>query len=355
MKTAVLIMAGGHGERFWPRSRKNLPKQFLNITDKEKTMIRLTVERILPLVNIEDVYILTNKDYFGLVKEQLPDLPEANIICEPVSRNTAPCIGLGAMYVSKKDTDAVMFVLPSDHLIKNTEEFLKILKNAKEIAESGENLVTIGITPNYPETGYGYIKYLKDMNNGSFSVDKFVEKPNIDKAKEYLADGKYLWNSGMFIFTASTILKNMEKFMPDTFNKLSKIKEVIGTEKEQEVLYEEFQKIEKQSIDYGIMEKASNIFTIPGSFGWDDVGSWVGLGRINEKDENDNVLLGNTVTVNTNGCIICGNKRLIATLNVKDLVIVDTEDAILISDKNSTNNIKEIINKVKESSGEKYL
>ena len=186
-------------------------------------------------------------------------------------------------------------------------------------------------------------------------MDKFVEKPNIDKAKEYLADGKYLWNSGMFIFTASTILKNMEKFMPDTFNKLSKIKEVIGTEKEQEVLYEEFQKIEKQSIDYGIMEKASNIFTIPGSFGWDDVGSWVGLGRINEKDENDNVLLGNTVTVNTNGCIICGNKRLIATLNVKDLVIVDTEDAILISDKNSTNNIKEIINKVKESSGEKYL
>jgi len=354
MKTTALIMAGGQGERFWPRSRVKLPKQFLNITDSEKTMIQLTVERIKPIVNIEDIYIITNERYKDLVKEQLAELPEENIICEPVGRNTAPCIGLGSMYISKKYEDSVMFVLPSDHLIKNVDEFLNILNIAKNKAMEDENLVTIGITPNYPETGYGYIKYINSENN-IFPVDKFVEKPNLEKAKEYLQDGNYLWNSGMFIWKTSTILKNIEKYLPDTYEKLLKIKEVIGTAKENDILKEEFCKIEKESIDYGIMEKASQIYTIPGSFGWDDVGSWVCLERTNQKDENNNVKIGNVITVNTENTIVYGNKRLIATLNVKDLVIVDTDDALLITDRNSTNSIKEVLNKIREDGKEEYI
>ncbi len=214
MKTTALIMAGGKGERFWPKSRLSLPKQFLSLTDDGKTMIQLTVERISPIVDIKDVYIATNKNYKELVKQQLPGIPEENILCEPIGRNTAPCIGLGAVHAAKKYEDAVMVVLPSDHLIKNNEVFVDTLKNACEIAESDNNLVTIGITPNYPETGYGYIKYDKSLAyKAGYEVQKFVEKPDLETAKSYLADGTYLWNSGMFAWKVSTILGCFDKFM----------------------------------------------------------------------------------------------------------------------------------------------
>ena len=187
MKKTALIMAGGRGERFWPKSRKNLPKQFLSLTDDGKTMIQLTVERISPMVELEDIYISTNKDYKQLVLEQLPGIPEENILCEPVGRNTAPCIGLGAMHIAKKYDDAVMMVLPSDHLIKYNKMFLGVLRDGCELAEKGENLVTIGITPDYPETGYGYIKFNPDDSDGhAYAVERFVEKPSLEIAKEYL-------------------------------------------------------------------------------------------------------------------------------------------------------------------------
>ena len=214
MKRTALIMAGGKGERFWPRSRVTLPKQFLSLTDDGKTMIQLTVERISPIVDITDVYIATNKNYKELVKKQLPGIPDENILCEPVGRNTAPCIGLGAAHVAKKYEDATMIVLASDHLIKNNEIFTETFQEACEVAEKGSNLVTIGITPNYPETGYGYIKYdgaLKDGN--AYAVEKFVEKPVLEVAKEYLADGHYLWNSGMFVWKVSTILDNFKTLL----------------------------------------------------------------------------------------------------------------------------------------------
>ena len=355
MKTTVLIMAGGQGERFWPKSRTKLPKQFLNITNSDKTMIQLTVERVKPIVSIEDIYIITNENYKDLVKEQIPDLPNENIICEPVGRNTAPCIGLAAMYMTKKYDDSVMIVLPADHLIKNVDEFVDTLLLAKDKAISGKNLVTIGIRPNYPETGFGYIKYIDNENDNFYSVDKFVEKPILEKAKQYLNSGNYLWNSGMFIWKTSTIIENIQKFLPDTYDKLLEIKKAIGTKREEEVLKEIFPTIEKESIDYGIMEKTDNIYTLPGSFGWDDVGSWNCLDRINQTDEENNIKFGNVVSVNTSNCIIYGNKRLITTLNVKDLVIVDTEDAVLIADKNSTGDIKEVIAKVKANNKEEYI
>ena len=257
MKVTALIMAGGKGERFWPRSRVNMPKQFLSLTDDGKTMIQLTVERISPIVDIKDVYIATNENYRELVKTQLPGLPEENILCEPIGRNTAPCIGLGAVHVAKKNEDAIMIVLPSDHLIKNNEIFKDTFVNACNIAKQGSNLVTVGITPNYPETGYGYIKYNKsDVLDGSFAVERFVEKPDLENAKKYVDDGTYLWNSGMFVWKTSTILDCFKKYMPSTYEGLMTIKDSVGTSDEEKVLKEVFPTLESQSVDYGIMEKA---------------------------------------------------------------------------------------------------
>ncbi len=356
MKRTALIMAGGKGERFWPRSRVSLPKQFLSLTDDGKTMIQLTVERISPLVNIEDVYIATNKNYRELVKQQLPGIPEENILCEPVGRNTAPCIGLGAAHVAKKYDDATMIVLASDHLIKNNEIFTETFTQACEVAEKGENLVTIGITPNYPETGYGYIKYDQNTKEGSaYAVEKFVEKPVLEVAKEYLADGHYLWNSGMFVWKVSTILNNFKKLLPESYAALMKIKESVGTADEEAVLNKEFMNLEAESVDYAIMEKADNIYIIPGNFGWDDIGSWLAVGRIKKTDDDNNVVNGNVVTVNTKNCVIEGADKLIATVGLRDMVVVDTKDATLISTKENAGEIKKVLAKLRETGKNQYL
>ena len=356
MKKTALIMAGGRGERFWPKSRKNLPKQFLSLTDDGKTMIQLTVERIHSLVNIEDIYISTNNDYKDLVLQQLPGIPEENILCEPVRRNTAPCIGLGAVHIAKKYEDALMLVLPSDHLIKYNKMILNALEDACVVAEKGENLVTIGITPDYPETGYGYIKFNPDESEGNaFVAERFVEKPSLEVAKEYLETEEYLWNSGMFVWKVSTILKNMKKFLPDTYEGLLEIQNAIGTEQQDMVLENVFSKFEAESIDYGIMEKADHIYILPGTFGWDDVGSWLAVGRIKKSNEDGNIVEGNIITVDSKNCIIQGGKKLIATVGVEDLIVVDTEDATLICDKNSVGNIKKILENLKICNRDEYI
>lgn len=356
MKKTALIMAGGRGERFWPRSRKTLPKQFLSLTDDGKTMIQLTVERISPLVELEDIYIATNRDYKNLVLEQLPGIPEENILCEPVGRNTAPCIGLGAMHISRKYEDALMLVLPSDHLIKFNNIFQTVLEDACEVAEKGDNLVTIGITPNYPETGYGYIKFCPSVTEGrAYQVERFVEKPNLEVAKEYIATAEYLWNSGMFTWKISSILKNMQNLMPDTYAGLLRIKAAIGTPEEDAVLEQEFRVMQSQSIDYGIMEKADHIYILPGTFGWDDVGSWLAVERIRKTNESGNVVNGNIITVNTHNCIIQGEKKLIATVGLNDMIIVDTEDATLICAKDSAGDIKKVLENLKICNRDEYI
>jgi mannose-1-phosphate guanylyltransferase len=356
MKTTALIMAGGRGERFWPKSRKSLPKQFLSLTGDGKTMIQLTVERILPLVAMEDIYISTNKDYKSLVLEQLPNIPRENILCEPYSRNTAPCIGLGAVHISKKYDDAIMIVLPSDHLIKYNSMFINTLKDASEIANLNSNLVTVGITPDYPETGYGYIKFNPNICEGrSFEVDRFVEKPSLEVAKEYLATDEYLWNSGMFVWKVTSILQKIKEFMPDTYQGLIKIRESIGTEDEDLILEKEFHNFKSISIDYGIMEKSKNIYTLPGTFGWDDVGSWLAVERFKKSNEFGNVVNGNVITIDSKNCIIEADKKLIATVGIENLIIVDTEDATLICEKNSAGNIKKILDNLKICNRNEYL
>lgn len=358
VKTA-LIMAGGRGERFWPKSRKNLPKQFLSLTSDGKTMIQLTVERISPVVSLENIYISTNTSYKNLVMEQLPGIPEENILCEPVGRNTAPCIGLAAVHIRKKLGDAIMMVLPSDHLIKNNVMFLDVLRDAATAAEENTNLVTIGITPSYPETGYGYIQFdsqnLKECTSRAYKVVNFKEKPDLSTAKEYVASGDYLWNSGMFIWKVSSILSNMENLMPAMYDGLKKIESSIGTTDQEQVLESEFINFKSESIDYGIMEHAKDIYIIPGAFGWDDVGSWLALERINSTNEFGNVVNGNVISIDTKNSIIHGNEKLIATVGLKDIIIIDTEDALLICDKDSTQDIKKVIENLKICNRNEYI
>ena len=356
MEITALIMEGGRGERFCPKSRKRLPKQFLSLTGDGKTMIQLTVERISPMVPMKNIYIATNQDYKKLVLEQLPEIPEENILCEPAARNTAPCIGLGAVHIEKRFGDALMLVLPSDHLIKQNERFLDILKHACETAEKDTNLVTIGITPSYPETGYGYIKFMKENADGAaFPVEQFVEKPDLETAKTYLEAGSYLWNSGMFVWKVSSILKNIREFMPDTYSGLMNIRDAIGTGEEQAVLEQEFSGFESQSIDYGIMEKAEHIYIIPGSFGWDDVGSWLAVERIQKADENGNVIQGNVVVVDSKDCTIQGCNKLLALIGLEHLIVVDTKDATLICSKAHAGNIKKAIELLKKEERDEYL
>lgn len=356
MKVTALIMAGGKGERFWPRSRKNNPKQFLCLTGDGKTMIQQTVERISSLVDIEDIYIATNKAYKPLVMEQLPELPEANILCEPVGRNTAPCIGLGAVHIRKKYGDAVMMVLPSDHVIKYTSMFTDVLKDAIKVAEKEKNLVTLGITPNAPETGYGYIKFNPVVKSGTaFAVDRFVEKPDLATAKEYLESEEYMWNSGMFVWKISTILGSMEKHLPKIYEGLLKIEASIGKDDEESVLDTTFETMPSESVDYGILEKEKNIYVLPGTFGWDDVGSWLSVERLKAVNDLGNVVEGNAMTVNVKNCIIEGSDKLIACVGLRDLVVVDTPDATLICAKDSTADIKKITENLRICNRDQYL
>lgn len=356
MKKTALIMAGGRGERFWPKSRKNLPKQFLSLTNDGKTMIQLTVERILPLVNMEDIYISTNDNYKTLVMEQLPDIPVQNILCEPVGRNTAPCIGLGAIHAAAKYDDAIMIVLPSDHLIKNNDVFVETLNQACQVAEQNINLVTLGITPNYPETGYGYIKMNRAISNGtSYAVEHFVEKPDLELAKKYLASGQFLWNSGMFIWKTSSILTCISKFLPDMYKGLLKIKEAIGTSHEQSALENIFPTFESVSVDYGIMERADDIFVLPGNFGWDDVGSWLAIERIKGTDTDGNSFTGNILSVGSKNCTVEAGTKLVALVGMEDTIVVETKDATLICAKQSAGDIKKILEAIRQQNLNQYL
>lgn len=349
-------MAGGHGERFWPRSRKRLPKQFLSLTGDGQTMIQITVKRISAIVEIEDIFIVTSQDYRSLVKEQLPEIPEKNILCEPIGRNTAPCIGFGAIHIAKKYQDALMIVLPSDHLIKYHTIFLTALQDACEVAEKQNYLVTIGIKPDYPETGYGYIKFNPNQCvRRAFLVDCFVEKPDLKTAEKYLETEEYLWNSGMFVWKLSSILKNIEQFMPEIYQGLSRIQDAIGTQEEEQILKKEFFSFPSISIDYGIMEKAQDIYTLPGTFGWDDVGSWLAVERIQKTNEFGNIINGNIITINSKNCIIEGTNKLIATVGLENLIIVDSEDATLICEKNSVSDIKKIVENLKICNRKEYI
>lgn len=347
----AVVMAGGKGERFWPKSRAHLPKQLLDFTG-QGTMIQQTVERVRKIIPYERVYIVTGREYAEPISKQLPALPEGNILIEPVGKNTAPCIGLASLYIERADPEAVMVVLAADHLIRDKERFLEVVEAGTKLAERDNRVVTIGIKPTHPETGYGYIKYAgeHDKVNGKsiYRVEKFTEKPNLETARRFIASGDYLWNSGMFIWKVSTIRTLIKQHMPKLHEGLERIKSALGTSSEQEVLEEEYSKFDKTSIDFGVMEHAKDVFVIPGDFGWDDLGSWPALSRVRGVDKNGNVIIGRQIGIDTKDCIIESPKKVVATIGLDNLIIVETDDVLMVCSKDRAQDVKEILQRLRE-------
>ena len=357
MKNVAIIMAGGSGTRLWPLSRKSTPKQFLKLTNKEKTMIQLTRDRISSLIDTNDIFVVTTELYKDIVYKQLPDISKDNIIVQPLNRNTAPCIALVSEIIKDKYKDANVVVLASDHNIKNNKLLIDCIQTGINNLNDN-NIVTIGIVPNRIETGYGYIKLgKKNGNENVYEVDKFVEKPNFEKAKEYYESCDYLWNSGMFIWKNSYILKCVEKFVPKIYNGIKEIMKSKNTANYGQILFKEYEKMESISIDYAVMEKVKNILVIPGNFGWDDVGSWLALERLTNLDKNNNILKGKIVALDSNDNIVINetNEKLIATLGVNNSVIVQTETSTLIINKEQVPEISKLLKEIEDNNLKEYL
>ena len=347
--TAV-IMAGGKGERFWPKSRIRCPKQFLSLTGDGETMLQKTFQRISGFVEPAHIFIVTNGEYMPLVREQLPDVPEENLLAEPAPRNTAPCISLAAAVIAKRYGDATMIVLPADHLVRHEEICADVLLRAASAAAETDALVTIGITPTYPETGYGYIAFsrAKNLPRGVYHVDSFKEKPDIETARSYVNSGDYLWNSGMFVWKTNVFLEAVRKHLPAAYEITEELQSACDTPDFENVLQKRFPDMPSISVDFGILEKAERICTIPGSFGWDDVGSWPALRRVAKTDTNGNYRDGDILTIGTRNCVFSGREKLIAAVGLENIVVVDTEDALLVCDIDSAQNIKKITEMLRE-------
>lgn len=357
----AIIMAGGSGTRFWPLSREKMPKQLLRIGG-EDTLICQTVGRVLPLVPIENIFIVTNQSLADMIGQQLASKFDRswdnNFILEPMAKNTAPALVLAALHLERVDPESVMVVLAADHSIRLADEFINLLKKAEEAAKQGY-LVTFGIKPNRPETGYGYIKAGDPFNDGgSLGVSKvaaFVEKPNIETAREYVRQGNYYWNSGIFVWKTRTFLHEMEKHAPILFQGLLEIKKSIGTPAEAEVIDQVFKRYEPISIDYAVMEKTDKAAVIPADIGWSDVGSWTALDDVSDKDASGNVITGNVIDIGSRDSIIYAEKRLVATIGLKDAVVVDTPDATLVCSKDKAQDVKKVVDELKKRKAEEHL
>ena len=359
MKIYSVIMAGGVGERFWPESRRNLPKQFLKIVGSN-TMIQETVQRMSPLIPLKRVLIVSNVNHVSLIKGQLPALKSSQVLLEPFGRNTAPCIGLAAAFLNKHDPDAVMVVLPSDHVIAESKKFLELIQKASEIANKEGALVTIGIKPVSAETGYGYIqtgaKYPDGKSGKFFHVRKFFEKPTLKKAQAFVKDGHYLWNSGMFVWKVSAILEAMKTYLPELFKELQMIDRHLGTSRQEKAILQMYKRVPKISIDYGVMENAQNVLVGLGDFVWDDVGAWSSLERHYKKDSHGNVVIGDHVNIGAKDSIVISRDGVVATLGVKDLMIIHLPDAVLVMDKKRAQEVKSLVEILKgHQKYQKYL
>jgi len=332
----AVIMAGGMGERFWPRSRMKKPKQLLPLLSN-RTMLQETVLRIKPLIQEERILIITNKIQAGLVKRQVPNIPKRNVISEPASRNTAPCIALASAIIKKrqKNADAVMIVLPADHLIENTSKFRRDIRNAVKTANTHKVLVTLGIKPKGPNTGYGYIKIglpVRQAGKGKFYwAAGFKEKPDFGTAKRYIKTGRYLWNSGIFVWTVDTVLEEIKRYVPEVVKNLKN-----------------YAKLPNISIDYGIMERTKKAVTMKVDFIWDDVGNWSALDMHLKKDKFGNVSRGDSVLKDTSGSIIISDSHIVAALGLKNMIVVSSGNAVLVCPKDKAQDVKKIVGLIKK-------
>lgn len=358
-----VIIAGGSGTRFWPLSREETPKQLLSVDGRE-SLIQATVSRITPVIPLERIYIVTNQKQVESINFQLHASTgrgwDTNFIIEPEAKNTAPAIGLAAIYLRNLNPCAIMAVLPSDHIIRGNDKFCSALLTGAEIASQGY-LVTIGIKPNTPDTGYGYIKVssekleVRSKGYNCYKVERFIEKPNIKTAERCVREGNYYWNSGIFIWKAEAILSAIEKYMPHLYNGLKKIEKTLGSGREEKTIRAVFPELKPESIDYGVLEKAKNVAILPVGIGWSDVGSWHALWHILHRDSNNNVKHGNVISIdNKNSILYCG-KRVVGAIGLKDMVVVDTPDATLICPKDRTQDVRKIVDILKKRGAEEYV
>lgn len=354
----AVIMAGGRGTRFWPRSRTNMPKQVLNIVG-ENTMIQDTLYRMQNLIPPENVYVITNRSLKPIIEEQLPEVPAAQIIAEPHGRNTAPCIALASALISSRDENGIMAVMTSDHLIQNKDAFVEDLTFACGVAEESEKLVTFGIPPTKPETGYGYI-HLGDKISASGGktakqVRRFVEKPDLETARHFFDCGEYLINSGMFVWKLKTIIEEFHLHLQTVAEGISIIKSAAGTEYEKSAIEKVFPTMTAISIDYGILEQSDRVVVVPASFDWNDLGSWSSAYEVRDKNEDGNVLLGKCVTMDSKNCYLRAEDKLVAALGVEDIVVVETADAILVCNRGSEQDVGKLVELMKEKGLTEYL
>ncbi len=353
----ALIMAGGSGTRLWPCSRGSCPKQLLGLLS-ERTMLQEACQRVTPLIPSDRILVVTSEVYTDVVRRQIPQVPTANIIGEPEGHGTAPCIGLSALYLRRLDREAVMAVLTADHYIEKADELRRALAAAAQVAEEG-HLVTLGIEPDRPATGYGYIERAEKLaqvgRHEVYRVEKFTEKPDPATAKAFVESGRYYWNSGMFIWRVSTILREFEKLMPRFYAQLMEIDAALGTAEERAVLERIWPQVEKETIDYGIMEQAEDVAVIPVDIGWSDVGSWATLYELLPADGEGNVVVGQHIGLDTKGCLIHGTRRLVTTIGLEDMIVVDTKDALLVCPRERAQEVRDLVRKLKGSGKEEYL
>ena len=347
MKIFAVIMAGGVGSRFWPSSKERTPKQLLKIFG-EKSMVQDTVERLKGVVEDKDIYIITNKVQKPEIAKQLSQIPPENIIEEPFGRNTAACIGLSSVLVQSKSEDAVIVTLPADHLVKNIEEYHNTLNTAINFAYKAKGLVTIGITPSRPETGYGYIQIdEREVDQNVYKVYTFAEKPNYATAVRFLESGDFFWNSGMFIWHVNTILEEISIHMPELYEGLETIKQAIGSPDFEKTLASVYGKLRNISIDYGIMEKSQRVYLTKGNFTWSDVGSWEEVYQLTEKDENGNATKGSIFTDMTVDSLIYSPTKFAAVMGVENLIVINTDDALLICRRDQSQEVRKVVDHLK--------
>ena len=348
MNRYIAIMAGGIGSRFWPSSTTDRPKQFLDILGVGKSLIRMTFERVLPLCPAEQIMVLTNKKYKALVMEHLPELPKKNILCEPSMNNTAPCIAYMALKIGQRDPEASFAVLPSDHVILKEDIYRQKLDQAFLFAENNDALVTLGISPTRPDTGYGYINYIPDaIKEGVYKVAAFKEKPDEAQAQKYLASGQYLWNAGMFVWSVRSILTSFRTNAPNIVHVLSKDISAYNTDREQDYIDEVYPDTENISIDYAILERADNVYTLPSDIGWSDLGTWSSL-HAYMSDKTDQVTIGSNIhLINSNNIIVMSiNDKTIVINGLQDYIVVDEDHALLIYPKSDEQEIKEVVKRL---------